>query len=199
MIPEGIKKFAELFAKLPGIGPRQATRLGFYFANRGEAFKRDAIKAIESLDKVKVCARCFYVHELDGEICNICADKLRDQKTIAILEKETDLMSLESTNKYKGVYLIMGDLRKKSVLDPEQKLRLQSLKSRISKLDGGKADEIIIAINPTSVGVINANTIIEELKPVTKKISTLGMGIPFGGEIEFADEETLGAALERRG
>lgn len=198
-IPEGIKKFAELFSKLPGIGPRQALRLGFYFAGKGEGLKAEAIKAIESLDNVKICAMCFYVHELPGDVCDICSDKSRDKSTIAIVEKESDLMTIENMGKYKGVYLIIGDIRKKSILDPGQKLRLQSLKARLKKLPEKKAKEIIIAINPTSIGNINAEAISDELKQYAEKITKLGIGIPSGGEIEFADAETLGAAFERRG
>lgn len=205
-IPESIRKFADFFSKLPGIGPRQAIRLGFYLAESGEGARAEAEKAIESLADIKICTRCFYVHDTKGELCEICSDSSRDQSTVAIIEKETDLMSLENIGKFKGVYLVIGDIRKKSILEPGQKLRLQSLKARLKELppstssgqSGGKAKEIIIAVNPTSVGNINAAAIADELKGSTEKITRLGIGIPSGGEIEFADVETLGGALERR-
>ena len=197
-IPESIRKFADFFSKLPGIGPRQAIRLGFYLAESGEGARAEAEKAIESLADIKICTRCFYVHDTKGELCEICSDSSRDQSTVAIIEKETDLMSLENIGKFKGVYLVIGDIRKKSILEPGQKLRLQSLKARLKELPEGKAKEIIIAVNPTSVGNINAAAIADELKGSTEKITRLGIGIPSGGEIEFADAETLGGAMERR-
>lgn len=197
-VPESIKRFADVFSELPGIGPRQAIRLAFYLVYKGGNAEAEAIRAIQGLSDAKICRQCFYIHESKGELCDICSDKSRDKGVIAVVEKETDLISIESTGKFKGRYLIIGDLRKKSVLEPDQKLRLQSLKSFIKDLPEGKAKEIIVAVNPTSVGNLNAAAIIEEMKPVTEKISRLGMGIPSGGEIEFADSETLGAALERR-
>lgn len=197
-IPEGIKKFAEVFSEFPGIGPRQAARLAFYLIYKGGNAEDQAIKAIQSLADIKICKQCFYIHDNQGDLCDICMDKTRDKAVITIVEKETDLMSLENTGKFKGRYLVIGDLRKKSVLESDQKLRLKSLKAYIAELPEGKAKEIIVAVNPTSVGNLNAVAIIEELKSSSEKITRLGMGIPSGGEIEFADAETLGSAIDRR-
>jgi len=203
-IPDGIRKFAEVFAEFPGIGPRQAVRLAFHLVYKGGGVEDQAIKAIESLKDIKICRQCFYIHDGKGDLCGICSDKSRDGSVIAIVEKETDLMSIESTGKFNGRYMVIGDLRKKSVLEPDQKLRLKSLKSYIALLpglpgQGAKAKEIIVAVNPTSVGNLNAVSISDELKSSAEKITRLGVGIPTGGEIEFADAETLGASLERRG
>lgn len=122
-----------------------------------------------------------------------------------IVEKETDLISIERTKKFKGRYLILGDLKKGGFLEPEQKLRLNNLKSFIKKSCPDPAEgkpcqieEIIIATNPTTYGDLNAMIIQKELEGYAKKFSRLGRGIPTGGEIEFADEETLEQALERR-
>ena len=205
--PDSIKKFAEVFEKLPGIGPRQAVRLGFHLAQLGEGERAEIAKVVEGLSSVKICEQCFYVHERDGALCEICSDPARDKSLVAVVEKETDLTSIEGTGKYKGLYLVLGDLRRRGELEPGQKLRLKALKSRLAKLPAsagsgqaaGKAEEIIVAVNPTSVGNINAEAIVDELKDSTKKITRLGLGIPSGGEIEFADAETLGAAMERRG
>ena len=116
-----------------------------------------------------------------------------------VVEKETDLLSLENTGKFTGRYLIIGGNSKTGTLEEWQKLRLQSLKQFIEKEFAGQAQEIIIAFNPTSAGDFSAALIEKELKGFTKKISRLGRGLPTGGEIEFADDETLGSALERRG
>ena len=115
-----------------------------------------------------------------------------------IIEKETDLVSLERPKKFKGRYLILGELLKSGVLESGQKLRLNNLKSFIKKELNGQAEEIIIATNPTVYGDLQAMIIAKEFNNMAKKITRLGRGIPTGGEIEFADEETLGQALERR-
>lgn len=115
-----------------------------------------------------------------------------------LVEKETDLISLERPKKFNGRYLIIGELSKNGSLESYQKMRLNNLKTFIEKEFGGQAEEIVIATNPTSYGDLQAAIIAKEFEELTKKITRLGRGIPTGGEIEFADEETLGAALERR-
>ena len=105
---------------------------------------------------------------------------------------------MEKTGKFNGQYLILGGLAKNGELDPKQRLRLKSLAERIKKEPGGKVKEIIIALNPTTFGDFTASLIEQELKPLAQKISHLAKGVPTGGEIEFADEETLKSALEKR-
>jgi recombination protein RecR len=115
-----------------------------------------------------------------------------------VVEKETDLLSLENAGKFNGRYFIIGEIPKTGILEDWQKLRLQNLKSCTQKELQGKAEEIILALNPTSTGDFNASLLARELESFAKKISRLGRGLPTGGEIEFADDETLGSALERR-
>lgn len=198
MLPSPIEKFIEIFSKLPGIGPRQATRLAFYFINSGKDKIDETAKAIHNLKFLKLCSRCFVPHLNEGELCDICKDEKRDKKTIAIIEKETDQISLERTKKFKGIYLILGELEKNGVLENIQKLRLSHLKSFVEKELGGKADEIILALNQTTYGDLNAMVLTQELKPYAKKITRLSQGIPRGGEIEFSDEDTLSSAFEKR-
>jgi len=208
MLPEPIKKFIEIFADLPGIGVRQATRLAFKLINSGKNKIDETAEAIADLKYLKICSQCFFVYSGSNNLCDICSDKNRHQNIIAIVEKETDLISLERTKRFKGRYLVLGELTKTGILDSVQKLRLNHLKSWIKKqgwqaqpspeASAGKAEEIIIAINPTTYGDLNASIIAKELFESAKKISRLGRGIPTGGEIEFADDETLGSAFERR-
>ena len=197
-IPAVIKKFVDIFSELPGIGPRQAIRLAFHFIHQGLAFENEASKAIADLKKIKTCRDCFYIHENASGLCDICSDETRNKKVVALVEKETDMLSIESTGKFKGRYLVLGDLRKTGLLEAQQKLRIQSLKSWIKEELKGRADEIIIAVNPTTYGDLNASIIGKECEGLTGKITRLGRGIPTGGEIEFADEDTLGSALDRR-
>lgn len=198
MLPDEIKKFVEEFEKLPSIGPRQATRLAFRLISSGQAKLSDLADAVAGLKKVKICPRCFFIHSQNSKFCSICSDSSRTNDTFMVIEKETELMSIERTGKYKGKYLVLGELTRSGVLEPWQKLRLNSLKKIITDELGGKAKEIIIALNPTTYGDLNTSLIEKELKPFAEKISRLGRGIPTGGEIEFADEETLSHSLTRR-
>ncbi len=140
---------------------------------------------------------CFFIHSNKDNLCDICRDPQRQKSIFMVIEKETDLISIERTKKFKGRYLVLGELAKSGNLESAQKLRLNHLKNIIKK-EAGKSEEIIIATNPTTYGDLNAMVIAKELKDYAKKITRLGRGIPTGGEIEFADEETLGQALERR-
>ncbi|MBI5079110.1 recombination protein RecR [Candidatus Wolfebacteria bacterium] len=197
MLPEEIKKFVEIFSALPSIGTRQAIRLAFKMIAGGRAKIEETAKAIANLKHLKICRECFFVHSNKEDLCDICADPQRKQNVIMVVEKETDLISIERTKKFNGRYLILGSLTKTGVLESIQKLRLSHLKNRLKK-ETGQAEEIILAFNPTTYGDLNTSIIIKELAGAAKKISRLGLGIPVGGEIEFADEETLGQSLERR-
>lgn len=202
MLPEPIKNFIEIFSRLPSIGPRQATRLAFKLISGGKNKIEETAKTVSDLRYLKLCSQCFFVYDAPSPreftLCEICRDPSRDKKIIMIVEKETDLISLEKPKKFKGRYLILGELSKSGVLESSQKLRLNNLKSFIQKELAGQAEEIIIATNPTTYGDLQAMIIAKELKDYAKKITRLGRGIPTGGEIEFADEETLASALERR-
>ena len=199
MVPNPIKNFVAVFSKLPSIGPRQATRLAFYIAGLGKSRIHEISEAIAGLASLTFCERCFRTHlGQSGKLCSICADPTRSKGLIAIVEKETDIFSLEKTRKFTGWYLLMGELQKSGELEPEQKSRLTGLKAFIKNEIGGPVDEIILAINPTVYGDLNASLLKTELAGFAEKITRLGRGIPTGGEIEFADEDTLGQALERR-
>lgn len=198
-LPDPLQNVADALAELPSIGPRQAIRLAFYLVGEGKNELRALAQSIAGLGEIKICERCFFVHQNDGALCDICANPNRNQGVIMVVEKETDYISLENTKKFTGRYFITGPLPKTGLMENGQKLRLQSLKSFIEKTLGGKAEEIILAFNPTSLGDFQASLLIKELGPLTKKLSRLGRGLPTGGEIEFADDETLGSALERRG
>ncbi len=197
-LPEAIKKLAEELTELPSIGPRQATRLAFYLASRGANEIRGLANAVSDIKNIKICSQCFFVHQNSGERCDICSNPARKRDVIMIVEKETDLISIENTGKFLGRYFIVGPIPKTGVFEDVQKLRIQNLKSYIKRELGGKAEEIIFAFNPSSLGDFHASLLSQEFQPLAKKISRLGRGLPTGGEIEFADDETLGGALEHR-
>src|SRR3989344_2861776 len=130
-VPSPLNKFVEIFSALPGIGPRQAIRLAFFFIQQGGAFNDEVAKTVLSLKAIKICRQCFYIHQSGSGLCDICGDKNRDQRVIAIVEKETDLASIENTGEFNGRYLILGDMRRTGILEAGQKLRLKSLKDWI--------------------------------------------------------------------
>lgn len=198
-LPLPVKKLAEELALLPSIGPRQAIRLAFFLVSKGQNAIGALAASIADLNKIKICSRCFYIHQNQGNLCDICSDPKRRQNVIMIVEKETDLLSLENTRKFNGRYFILGIIPKTGMLEDSQKLRVQSLKNFISKELGGQAEEIILAFNPSNIGDFNASLIGKELAQYSQKITHLARGLPTGGEIEFADDETLSASLEKRG
>ncbi|MFH1188812.1 MAG: toprim domain-containing protein [bacterium] len=197
-LPDEIQQFVDLFSALPGIGPRQAVRLAFYFIYKGPQYQELMSTHLQSLKNIKFCRRCFFVHANTGELCDICRNQERDVRSIAILEKETDVISLERSQAFHGRYMVIGSSKRAGALDDFQKGRLSSLKTQIKELQGGMADEIIIAVNPTTAGDITVSFVAEEMRPYAHHITKLGRGIPTGGEIEFADAMTLKEALTRR-
>jgi recombination protein RecR len=197
-LPEPVQKVVDNLSDLPSIGPRQAVRLAFYLLGEKKESLRVLAQSIDALRGIKICERCFFIHQNDGELCDVCANPARNQRIIMIVEKETDFLSLENTKRFTGRYFVSGPIPKTGFLEPWQKLRIESLKKIIQNDLGGQADEIILAFNPTTLGDFQTSLIMKELVPLTKKISRLGRGLPTGGEIEFADDETLGSALERR-
>lgn len=198
MFPEAIKKFIDLFSKLPSIGPRLATRLAFYLINLDANTLSNIELAVKNLKKINRCERCFFLKESYQKICSICADPKRNKAIIAVVEKETDILTIEKTGYFKGNYLILGDLPERGILESFQKLRFQSLKNRIKNELDGKAKEIIIAVSQNTFGDFISDIIRQEFKNYAEKISRISRGIPTGGEIEFADEETIRNSFDRR-
>lgn len=190
MLPDPIKKFIDLVSDLPSIGPRQATRLAFHLVNRGRGQIFELAKTINELQQLTPCPACFFIiHHTD---CPLCSQPHRHKNIVCVVEKETDVISLEKAKKYNGVYLVLGELGKSGSISSDQRLKLQSLKSR------APLEEIIIAISPTSYGDLNAELVLQEVRPLSRRITRLGRGIPTGGEIEFADPDTLAGAIDNR-
>lgn len=204
MTPESIKRLANLLSELPSLGPRQATRLAFHIAGLDKQTVEDIIETLKSVAKVKRCTHCFVLDELSNGLpaqaglCTICRSPRRNQALIAIVEKETDAHTLEKTHAFTGRYLVLGELPKDGILNSQHKQRLQALKHFIEDLPNAQAEEIILALSPTTYGDVNASVLAGALRALTPKITRLARGIPTGGEIEFADEQTLGEALKHR-
>jgi len=197
MTPPSIQKLIDLFAKFPTVGPRTASRFVFYLLSQPAEKSKEIAQALLDLkSNIKLCGLCFNPFEKDEEsVCPICADSSRDKKTLCVVEKESDLLSLEKTSQYKGLYFILGGSISSLMPEDIQKLRIEELKQRVEK---GAFEEIILATNPTTDGQATSLYLRQILKPLAKKIVLLGRGLPLGGELEYADEETLTFALEGR-
>ncbi len=197
MQSNSVQKLIDLFSKFPTIGPKTAARFVYYLIGLKKEEVDEITNAISELKKnIKTCAFCFKPFEGLGHLCEICANPGRDKSMLCVVEKEPDLNSLEKIKKYRGRYFILGGtisrLRKTEI----EKLRIKDLVLRVKR--GKDTKEIILAINPTAEGEATTLYLERLLKPYGKKITRLGRGLPQGGELEYADEETLSSALEGR-
>ncbi len=207
MFSSSIQNLIDKFSDFPTVGPRTATRFVLYLIKMPQKDFNSFLQSLVNLRKRnKTCGFCFKPFEPQGKqekLCEICQNPSRDRTLFCIVEKETDLVSLEKTKKYKGLYFVLGDLVSGLRKENLKQLRLTELKERIkSPQKFGLLDadfkEILIAINPTTEGEATRLYLERFLKPLNKKITSLGRGLPIGGELEYADEETLSSALEGR-
>jgi recombination protein RecR len=204
-LPKPIQNFIKIFSQIPGIGPRQAMRLVFWLLHQPQTKQTEFSNAFTNLSaKIKLCINCFLPFEQREKetLCEICRNPQRDHLIICVVEKETDLISIEKTNKYKGVYHILGGLLSDIDENKKREINIIPLIERIKKSFKNKKPikEIILALSPTSEGnltIYYLEKTIKDLK-LNIKITKLARGLPHGGEVEFADSETLINALEGR-
>ncbi|OGM97185.1 MAG: recombination protein RecR [Candidatus Yanofskybacteria bacterium RIFCSPHIGHO2_01_FULL_39_8b] len=198
----------KLLQKLPGVGPRQATRFVLALLEKDESELRELGQAIVHLKKeIRFCEECFNISERasptesgrENGLCHICSDPKRDQSKLLVLEKVTDLDSIEKTGLYKGLYHVLGgSINPLDGITPET-LKFRALEGRIDKLSDKNKLELIIATNPNTTGETTALYIKDLLKDKTGIILTrLGRGLASGSNLEYADEITLRNALEYR-
>ena len=199
MHPKAIQKLIDLFSKFPTVGPRTASRFVFYLTGKKKEEINELLTAISNLKKdVKSCSFCFNPFEGEGELCPICSDPRRDKFLLCVVANETDLAAIEKTKKYKGLYFILGGTVSTFKKAEIEKLRTKELAERIKSHQAIK--EIILAFNPTTEGETTALYLERLIKnlPQGPRVTRLGRGLPVGAELEYADEETLGSALEGR-
>jgi recombination protein RecR len=203
MYPQTIQKLIALFSKFPTVGPRTAARFVFYLLKKPKEEIDELVKSILNLkERIRVCSFCFNPFEGETNLCPICSDPRRNKTLLCIVEKETDLTSIENTKKYQGLYFILGGTISKLKKEDIKNLRADSLIERLKNPANfginTNFEEIILAINPTPEGEATTLYLERLLKPLNKKTTRLGRGLPVGGELEYADEETLSSALESR-
>ncbi|MBN1261300.1 MAG: recombination protein RecR [Anaerolineae bacterium] len=193
-VPPSVTQLIQTFSELPGIGPKTASRLAFFLL-RGKS--ELALRLAESLqglvENTRFCSVCFNVTEQDP--CPICANTSRDHAVICVVEEPMDLLALEGTNQYDGVYHVLhGALSPLEGIFAED-LRIKELEARVG---AGVVREVLLATNPTSEGDYTAAYLITRLKALPVRLTRLGRGLPVGGDLEYADAITLTRALESR-
>ena len=187
-----VAKLIDQFHKLPGIGPKTAQRLTYYLVRMTEEEAKDLAEAIISVkNKISLCSKCFNITESDP--CSICSDTRRDISSICVVEEAMDIVSLERTGSYNGLYHVLhGAISPMNGIGPDE-LKIQALLGRIDNVS-----EIIIATNPNIEGEATAMYIHRLLNPFGISITRPARGLPVGGDLEYADDLSLGRALEGR-
>jgi recombination protein RecR len=198
---DSIEKLTNIFRKFPTVGSRTAGRFVYYLMKLPKSSTDELISAILELkSKTKLCSMCFNPFEGEEKKCLICQNPSRNKNLLCIIEKETDLLSIENTKKYNGLYFILNGTVSLMRKNEFGELRIEALKKRVKE---NNFSEIIIALNPTPEGrttSVLVESAIKESIPSSSdlKITHLAKGLPFGGELEYADEETLESAFEGR-
>ncbi|HZB03289.1 MAG TPA: recombination mediator RecR [Actinomycetota bacterium] len=189
-----IQDLVDELNRLPGIGPKSAQRLAFHIVKaRSEDAKRLAESIVRAKERVRFCRECFGVSE--GELCRFCADPTRDAAVVCVVEEPKDVSALERTGAIKGRYHVLGGaISPMQGIGPDD-LRVQELLDRVGRNGVG---EVILATNPNLEGNATAMYVAGLLKPLGVRVTRLASGLPVGGDLEYADEVTLGQALEGR-
>ncbi len=191
---ESLQRLAEQFGRLQGVGRKSALRMAFSVIEMDEedaaAFASAILEAKQSIHECPICGNLT-----DGELCHVCEDETRDRSVICVVEDVKAVMSIEKVREFKGVYHVLhGVISPVNGITPE-KIRFRELIERVGQEE---IQEVIIATNPTPDGEVTAMYISRYLKPLGVKVTRLAYGIPVGSDLEYADEVTLGRAIEGR-
>ena len=189
-----VSRLIEEFNKLPGIGPKTAQRLTYYLVRMPKEEARSLAEAILAVkERVSFCSICQNITESDP--CVICKGEDRDHTKICVVEEPLDILALEKTRGYKGLYHVLhGVISPMDGIGPEE-LKIKEL---LSRLRGGAVEEVILATNPNLEGEATAMYLHRLIAPLGIKVTRLARGLPFGGDLEYADQITLGRALTGR-
>lgn len=191
---ESVEHLAGQFAQLPGIGRKTAYRLALFVLKMGREEVVTLAKALVNVkDKVRYCSVCSNITENDP--CGICSNPKRDRTMICVVEEPSDVLALEKTNEFKGLYHVLGGaLSPLDGVGPED-LRIKEL---LARLASATAEEIILAMNPNVEGEATTLYLSKLLKPLVTRVTRVARGLPVGSDLEFADQATLSRALEGR-
>ncbi|TET97865.1 MAG: recombination protein RecR [Anaerolineales bacterium] len=194
--PKPVERLVEAFARLPGIGPKTASRLTYFLLRAPEGESLELAEALQEMrTQTRFCSLCFNITSNDADPCLICSDTGRDSSKICLVEEPLDVLALERTGEYSGRYHVLhGALSPIEGIGPDD-LRIAELIDRIQE---GTIEELIIATNPTLEGEATAMYIKQSLEGNDVRITRLARGLPSGGDLEYADITTLSQALQGR-
>lgn len=189
-----LQRLLDELGKLPGIGPKSAQRIAYYLLEAdAEEARRLATAILEVKHQVHFCPICFSYATRDT--CDVCSDASRDRTTICVVSEPRDVSAIERTGSYHGLYHVLG-----GVISPMDKIGPEQLhvKELLSRLASGEVQEVILATNPDVEGETTATYLSRIIRPLGVRVSRLASGLPVGGDLEYADEVTLGRAIEAR-
>lgn len=189
-----LQRLLDELGRLPGIGPKSAQRIAYYLLEAdAEEARRLATAILEVKQQVHFCPICFSYATRDT--CDVCSDASRDRTTICVVSEPRDVSAIERTGSYHGLYHVLG-----GVISPMDKIGPEQLhvKELLSRLASGEVQEVILATNPDVEGETTATYLSRIIRPMGVRVSRLASGLPVGGDIEYADEVTLGRAIEAR-
>jgi len=189
-----VQTLIDELGRLPGIGPKSAQRIAFHLLKLpADDANRLALAITEAKARVRFCSRCFNV--ADDELCLICADPRRDAGVLCVVEESRDIVAIERTGEFKGRYhVLLGAISPLEGIGPEQ-LKVREL---LVRLEPEAIQEVIVCTNPNTEGEVTAMFLARTLKPLGLTVTRIASGLPVGGDLEYADELTLGRALEGR-
>jgi recombination protein RecR len=189
-----VQTLIDELGRLPGVGPKSAQRIAFHLLKMpADDANRLAHAITDAKAKVRFCARCFNV--ADDELCPICADPRRDAGVLCVVEESRDIVAIERTGEFKGRYhVLLGAISPLEGIGPEQ-LKIREL---IARLEPEGVQEVIVCTNPNTEGEVTAMYLARTLKPLGLTVTRIASGLPVGGDLEYADELTLGRAIEGR-
>jgi recombination protein RecR len=192
--PEPVTRLVEAFSRLPGVGPKTASRLTFYLLRSGEELATELAEALADLHRcLTYCEVCFNITVASP--CPICRGDQRDGETICVVEEPLDVLAIEKTGAYRGLYHVLhGAVSPMDGIGPDE-LRIKELVARLRK---HPAQEVILATNPNLEGEATAMYLERQLAPLGVRVTRLARGLPVGGDLEYADTVTLTRALEGR-
>jgi recombination protein RecR len=196
LLPESLQSLINALERLPGIGPKSASRLAFYFLRAPEEISQDLSEALANLKaNTTLCQECFNITEAGRERCEICESSQRDGSLVCVVEEALDVLALERTGGYKGKYhVLQGVLSPIEGIGPDD-LKIKQLVARVAR---GEIQEVILATNPSMEGDATALYLRGQLEPLGVKVTRLARGLPVGGDLEYADQNTLLRALSGR-
>lgn len=189
-----LAELTEFFQRFPGIGPKSAQRLAFYLLKMPLSdVEKFAAKMVEAKSTIKCCSKCFNMSASDP--CEICSDDNRNHQTICVVAETKDLIAIEKTHEFKGVYHVL-----QGVISPIEGIGATDIrvKELVTRIADDNIQEVILALNPSVEGEATTLYLAKLLKPFNIKVSRIALGIPVGSDLEYADEITLARALEGR-